>query len=139
MGRGGAPPSTGGAGRQQRRCAATTQRGTPCGAFVPAGRPLCRVHDPAAAESVHAARQRGGARASKLRALQGRRRKLARPGALVDFVSTLIHDTLEGRVEVDVARTCLYGASIQRALIQAGDLEQRLAAVEAALAARRTG
>jgi len=87
---------------------------------------------------VRAARQRGGAAASKLRALAGRRRKLTSAGALVDFVSGVIHDTLEGRVEVDIARTCLYGASIQRALIQAGDLEQRLAVVEAQLVARRT-
>src|SRR5439155_2213425 len=139
MGRGGTAPPSGTTATGRPRCTATTRRGTPCEAFAPAGRVFCRVHDPDRAAEVRAACARGGAKASKLRALEGRRRKLDTPAALVGFVSGVIYDVVEHRVEVDVARTALYGCSIQRQLLEATDLAARLAAVEAQLAARRTG
>jgi hypothetical protein len=80
-----------------------------------------------------AARSRGATKANKLRALAGRRPKLDNARALTRFVSDVVKDTLSGRVLPDVARAVLYGCSIQRALIETGDLAKRLEALEAQL------
>ena len=115
----------------QATCAATTQRGTACRGIVPLGLSYCLVHDPERAEAVREARARGGATATKLRALKARRPRLDTAAGLIRFNAGVIADTLEGRLLPDVARAVLYGMSIQRQLVEAGDLEQRIAALEA--------
>jgi hypothetical protein len=137
VGRGGAPRDSATTATGQPRCTATTQAGQPCQAFAPAGSTVCRVHDPAQAEAVQAARARGGAAAARLRVLQGRRSKLDTPAALVRFTATLLHDVLELHRPYELARVVLYGVSIQRQLLESSDLEQRLAALEAQLATGR--
>ena len=114
----------------QATCAATTQRGTACRGIVPLGRSYCLVHDPERAVAVREARAKGGAAASKLRALKARRPRLDTAAGLIRFNAGVIADTLEGRLLPDVARAVLYGMSIQRQLVEAGDLEKRLAALE---------
>src|SRR5439155_25841921 len=114
MGRGGTAPPSGTTATGRPRCTATTRRGTPCEAFAPAGRVFCRVHDPDRAAEVRAACARGGAKASKLRALEGQRCTLDTPAVLVGFVSGVIHDVVEPRMEVGVGRNVLYGCLIQR-------------------------
>ena len=49
------------------------------------------------------------------------------------FTGKLIQDMLDGTTPVDVGRAVLYGISIQRQLVESGDLEQRLCALEARL------
>ena len=49
------------------------------------------------------------------------------------FTGKLIRDVLDQTTPVDVGRAVLYGISIQRQLIEAGDLEQRLSTLEARL------
>ncbi len=134
MGRGGAAGPSGVTATGQPRCQAQTQAGQPCRAFATGG-PWCRMHDPAQAEAVRAARAKGGAAASKLRALQGRRAKLDTPVRLLAFTSNLIHDVVEVRIHPDTARVALYGCSIARQLIETSALEERLAALEAQLSA----
>ena len=113
-------------------CAATTQRGTPCKGIVPGGRTLCLVHDPELADKVQAARRHGGTVSMKLKLLQGRRQRLDTPKKLLAFVSDLALDTLSGSIEPDVSRATAYAVSLQIKLIEQADLEQRLAALEAA-------
>lgn len=74
-----------------------------------------------------------------MKALRARRLRLDTPTALVKFTALLVQDALDGTTAVDVARCALYGVSIQRQLVEASDLEQRLAALELALAERGVG
>ena len=118
----------------ERRCRADTTAGAPCRAFAPAGREVCRVHDPELAEAVQAARSRGAAKANTLRRIRGRRSKLATVSELVRFTADLIHKTVEGELAVDVARCAFYGLSLQKGLVELSDLERRIVALEAAAA-----
>jgi hypothetical protein len=114
-------------------CRALTKQGTACRAMPLPGRDVCIMHAPDQAEKVAAARVKGGTAAAKIRLLQGRRLKLDTPAALVRFTSGIVQDTLAGTVEVDVARTVLYGVGMQlKALEMAQQAEVRelLAEVE---------
>ena len=119
------------------RCAATTQRGTPCRGIVPNGRTYCLVHDPELADKVQAARRRGGTVSMKLKLLQGRRQRLDSPKKLLAFCSDLVLDTLSGSVEPDVSRAVAYAVNLQIKLLEQTDLEARLAALEAAAPSQR--
>jgi hypothetical protein len=115
------------------RCNGTTQRATACQAFALPGGEFCAVHEPERAEQVRAARSKGG----KVAALASRRRHLDTPGRLVRFASSVIQDALDGTLDLAVAKTVLYGVGIQRSLVEASDIEQRLAALEQRLAGSR--
>jgi len=68
-----------------------------------------------------------------LKALHGRRRRLDSPSALAAFLSGLIHDLAEGRVEPDLAKVIFYGCSVQRGVVELAeraDVERRLVEVE---------
>ena len=114
----------------QLQCTATTKMGAPCRSFVPAGQTLCLAHDPDRQSAVREARAKGGAKASKIRAIRGRRSRLATAGELLKFTAGVIQETHEGAIAPDVARAVLYGISIQRQLVEASDLEKRLAELE---------
>ena len=111
-------------------CTAPAKYG-PCRAFALPGLETCRVHSPQHAALVAADRVRGGRSASRLRALKGRRPKLDTPRALVKFVADLAQDTLSGAVEPDVSRAVAYCVSLQMRLLEASDLERRVAELEA--------
>jgi hypothetical protein len=119
----------------KRPCQATASHGAACRAWAPDGSDYCRVHDPSKAEEVQAGRIRGAKKAGQLRMLRGRRPRLDRPGAMTKFLATLMLDTLEGRVEADIARSVGYLANVQRAYIEQADLERRLEALEQQVAA----
>ena len=122
----------------QPRCQATTQAGAPCRAFATGG-VYCRVHDPSQAEAVRAARARGGAKASQLRALRGRRAKLETPGQLLAFTGRLIQDLVEHHLDPDTGRAALYGINVAAQLLKTHQFEERLAALEARLQTRGAG
>ena len=63
----------------------------------------------------------------------------SRPPELLAFTAGVIHDCAEGRLDPTVARTLFYGISVQKSLIEQGDLAARLEAVEAVLKGRRAG
>jgi hypothetical protein len=113
----------------QQPCAATTQRGTACRSFVPPGREFCVMHDPSMAAAVATARIKGGTMAAKVRMLEGKRLKLDSPTAVVKFTSSVVQDCLAGTIEVEVARTTLYGLGI---LLKAQE-QARNSDIEAAL------
>ena len=121
--------SADGAGPEQT-CEARTKLGAPCRSFALRGQRFCLSHDPALQDVVREARAKGGAAASKLRALEGQRAKLDTPAALVRFTGRLIQDVLDGTTPVDVGRAVLYGVSIQRQLVESSELERRIAAIE---------
>lgn len=77
-----------------------------------------------------------------MKALNGQRRRLDTPAALLTFTSALVQDILAGTVQVDVGRTGLYGVGIQKSLLElqsATDFEQRLAALEQRLSVVQPG
>lgn len=125
-----------GDGATRSGCRAETKRGNACAAFPLAGRDYCLSHDPERVGDVRRSRAKGGAAASKLRALRGRRSKLDTVPALVGFTAGVIHETLTGELVPEIARCVLYGLSIQRQLVEAGELERRVSALEAELEER---
>jgi hypothetical protein len=114
----------------QPTCRAQTKQGASCRAPALPGRETCLSHTPELAEKVAAARARGGTMAAKVRILEGKRLKLDSPAAVVKFTSSVVQDCLAGTVEVEVARTTLYGLGI---LLKAQE-QARQADVEAMLA-----
>jgi hypothetical protein len=114
----------------RRPCTASTKQGRACRAFAPDGGDLCRVHDPARADQVQAARSKGG----KLCALKGRRLKLESPSTLARFLSALAQDCLSGTVEPDVTRAVVYTCATLRQVVETSELEKRLASLEQRLA-----
>jgi len=114
-------------------CEGVTKAGGRCRSFTLPGSPYCFMHgDP---EAATAARSRGAVTAGKLRSLKGRRPKLDSPRALVQFVADLAQDTLSGAVEPDVCRAVAYTVSLQIRLLEASELERRVAELEARYAA----
>ena len=114
----------------KRPCEESTKQGTPCRAFALPGERFCWGHHPDRQGDVRRARQKGGKVAGQLRSIEGRRKKLDSASDLIRFTAGVVQDVLSGAVGPDVARACLYGISIQRQLIEASDIERRLAALE---------
>jgi hypothetical protein len=56
---------------------------------------------------------------------------------LVKFTGLVITGVLSQKIPVDVGRCVLYGVGIQKSLIEVGELEARLAALEAAAPPQR--
>jgi hypothetical protein len=94
-------------------CRAVTKRGARCRAFALASG-LCWNHDPARADEVRAARSKGGT----LCALQGRRRRLDSPAAVVAFLSSLVHDVADGALDGEPAKVLVYALSVQLKAIE---------------------
>ena len=116
--------------RGNRPCDAETLVGQPCRSFALRGSLYCLSHDPERAEQVQASRARGAKRGNRLRALRGRGSKLDTMPELVKFVADVVKDTTGRKLDVAIARTVLYGISIQRQLIEASDLADRVRAIE---------
>jgi hypothetical protein len=128
------------------RCTATRADGAPCQAPARGGTALCRWHDPSPeAKSRHREESRRGGLAKAYNALPA-------IDSLTDDPTISQHDpnTAEGLracvavairalfklpFDVRVAKAVASLATAQRALIEASDLERRLAALEAAQAA----
>jgi hypothetical protein len=108
-------PSVGNMGLTMARpiCRALRKDGSPCrGPSLP-GSDRCWVHDPEQAEQAAEARARGSVKAAKLRSIQGGRRKLDTPRALAAFLSSLVHDLVEGKAEAELVKTVAYSISVQ--------------------------
>ncbi len=114
---------------EQARCQAITKSGGRCRAFALASG-YCYGHDPAREAERQAARSKGGQMSGKLRLLRGKRAKLRTVAALVRFTEGVIQDVYHGQLEVEVARVTLYGLSIQRQMVELGELERRVSALE---------
>lgn len=117
-------------------CTASRKDTTPCRAPALPDSTLCWSHDPRQAEVAKQARAAGASKGAKVKALNGRRRRLDTQSGLSIFLSGVIHDVLEGKIDTDTARTVIYGCAVMRQ-INERSVEQRLAAVERLLAQRR--
>ncbi len=124
---------------EQPRCQATRKDGAPCGSFALPGRPWCFAHDPERTQERQAARAKGSLRAGQMRKLRGKRARLDTVPGLVRFVAQVIQDALDGTIDVGAARMALYGASIQKQLLETSDLERRIATLEQRLVGRASG
>ena len=112
-------------------CGFELERGGRCRGFaLPSGR--CWNHAPEREAERRAARAKGG----RVKAIRGRRPRLERSGQLARWLSDLIVDVLEGKTPPDVGRTCMYGASVLRQVIETSELEHRLDDLEARLQAQ---
>lgn len=58
------------------------------------------------------------------------RRRIDSPKALLAFTSDVVIDTLELRLQADIARTVLYGCQIMRGVIETASFADRLEAIE---------
>lgn len=117
------------AARQPHQCAALKKDGTPCRALARSSSPYCIMHDPVSAQIVAAARVAGGKARSKPT-------PPAEPAALATIADQLrlIEQTVDrvrcGDESISIAKTVLYAVSLARPLVELGELEQRLAALE---------
>lgn len=112
-------------------CAATRTDGQPCQAFARPGRPFCAAHDPEHAEAMRAIRSAGGQARSTPAPAEPI--KLGTIAEQLQALETTIDRVRAGAESVGVARLVLYGISLARPLVELGDLEERLAALEAAM------
>ena len=121
-----------------RTCKARKQDGSPCMAPPRTEGDFCRLHDPDTANEVQEARRLGGLR----------RRKETTVAVAYDFeglttvpqirrlVEVAAFDLLSADNTVQRARTLAYLAQTAAKLLEVGELEERLEAVEASLGPR---
>lgn len=121
-----------------RPCKGINARGESCRAAPLHGSDYCRLHDPEQAAAVQEARQLGGLR----------RRKETTVAVAYDFdglatipqirrlVEVAAYDTLSQENSIPRARTLAYLAQVAASLVEKGELEERLAALEEILDAR---
>jgi hypothetical protein len=110
----------------QRTCAAITAKGERCRAPVRSDAEFCVFHDPAQADVVQEARRMGGLR----------RRKEATVAVAYDFEGLENIPQIRRLIEVAVVRALGYLAQVAVTLLEKGEHEERLEAIEAALGPR---
>jgi len=115
-----------------------TKAGSACRSFVAVGDLYCFPHNPSNAERMQQARAAGASKGGKVRALKSHQPRFDTPKALIRFTGLILGGVLSGRIAPDVGRCVLYGINIQKSLIEASNLEQRLEAMEAQLAQQGT-
>lgn len=118
------------------RCQFRKKDGERCGANAQANSGLCVFHDPARAADGQRARRAGGInRSRRITALPPETADV--PLRSVPDVCSLLVDTINqvrrGQLDVRVAKTLGYLANTLLGAMQQGPLDERLAAVEAAL------
>jgi hypothetical protein len=109
-------------------CEARTRAGDSCRATPLTGRPYCFTHDPEAAEVRRAARRRGGERS--------RRRpvelvELRTPEDVRAVLERLLAETLALRNSTPRNRCAGYLLSLLLKAVEVGELEERIAELEA--------
>jgi hypothetical protein len=92
----------------------------------------CWAHSETTASKRRAACSQGAKKANQTRALRRQSALLKDMDSLAAFTSAVVLGTLNGRYRVDVGRTVLYGASVLKSILEVSDLEERMAALEAA-------
>lgn len=122
----------------KRECEATTTEGPRCRAAALDGSRFCFFHDPAKAEERQAAQAAGGRR--------GLARTLSDDTAdiniengqdVVRLISETINQVRRGQLDPRVANAVGYLANVLLKAVEQGDVEERLAALEAVVQAKR--
>lgn len=125
-------------------CRAKTRHGTPC-RMKPGASGYCFAHDPERDAARTSARRRGGLRRAGLLARAVLSEDEAGPVELKtpDQVRGLLAETIQhartGRLDCRIAATVGSLAGVLLRAVEQGELETRLAAIEAALAEQTRG
>ena len=116
-------------------CGHTKDDGTPCRAVRVHGSEFCFFHDPARAAQRAAARRTGGqhGRAAVLPA-DTPARAVKTAADVIDLLSETINQVRVGAVDPRVGNCVGYLAGIILKAVEQGDMEERLAALEAIIA-----
>lgn len=120
------------------RCAGTRPDGGPCGAWPMRGEPFCLWHNPLREDEAAEARRLGGQRRRRERTIAGLfdLEGLATTPALRRLLEIAAVDTLALENGIQRSRTLVAIVMAGARLLEVGDLEARLATLEAA---RRSG
>ena len=122
-------------------CSARTRDGSPCGATPMRDQPFCFWHHPDhKVESVEA-RRLGGLHRRREKTLEGAydlHEGFRSVDAILRFVEIAALDLLGMDASVARSNAMFRGALVAAKLLEVGDLEQRLANVEATRAVRQT-
>jgi hypothetical protein len=116
------PPTT------KQVCQAERANGQPCRAYAMSGVQWCYLHSPERAQEAQEARVAGGYARNKPAP--------AEPVSLrtIDDQIAAIEQTIDrvraGNEGVNVARLVLYGISLARPLVELGEIEERIRALE---------
>jgi len=115
-----------------RQCKQVKADGTRCRANAVNGSAYCFAHDPARAAERQAARQAGG-RVGKTKVLGPDTPDvpLSSPMEVVALLGETINQVRRGDVDPKVANTVGYLSGVLIRALEAGDIEQRLAVLEA--------
>jgi hypothetical protein len=121
-----------------RACIGKKGDGSPCGAAPLHDGDFCLWHDPDKADEVAEARRLGGQRRRRERVVAGAYdfEGLASIPAIRRLVEVAVLDTLGLENSVARARTLAYLAQSATKLLETGELEDRLAAIEAVIETR---
>jgi hypothetical protein len=121
-----------------RQCKFRKKNGEPCGADAQTGKSLCVFHDPTKASEGHRARRAGGIARSRMAMVLPVDTPDQPLGNTTD-VSSLLADSINrlrrGQLDPRVANAMGYLTSVLLHSIEQGPVEERLAKIEAALAA----
>jgi hypothetical protein len=142
------PPSRMGGGvpateNQGATCKATTAAGLRCSAPVQSGTTLCFFHDPARAGEQQDARRAGGRQRQRPTAVLGAdfpAKDIQSVADVKGLLSETIHQVRTGAIDPKIANCIGYLSGILLKAIEVGDIEERLAAMEAVVGqSQRTG
>jgi hypothetical protein len=123
-----------------RKCELRKKNGEGCGADAQAGNSVCVFHDPARTLEGHRARRAGGITRSRLVVLPGDTadHPLGNTGEVSEFLAVSINQLRRGDLDPRVANAVGYLRSVLLRSLEQGPVEERLAKIEAALAANAT-
>ena len=121
-----------------RVCSFKRANGQPCGSPPLQDGDFCLWHDPAHTDEVAEARKLGGQRRRRERVVSGAYdfEGLGTVASIRRLVEVAVLDTLGLENSVARARTLAYLAQTAARLLEVGDLEDRLAAIENAMGPR---
>jgi hypothetical protein len=122
----------------KRRCSGKTAKGEPCQATPRGGSGLCLWHDPELAEAAQEARRLGGQRRKREVTVQAAY-DLEGLGSIPDIrriVEIAVTDLLGAENTVARARTLLSAAQVAAKLLETGEFEERLEAIESVMEQR---
>ncbi len=115
------------------RCTGTNRDGSPCSGQARPGRPWCSWHDPDLDGQRAGWRQKGGqSRSNKARARKRLPVESLTLQEVQGLLSVALKGVLTGRIEPGVANASASVARAIAALVQVGEMEARISALEEA-------
>lgn len=116
-----------------RQCKAKTRRGARCSAYAINGSAYCFTHDPKSAHK-RAMRNRRGGQAHATRKVSGKAVQIEGAGDVLQLVNKTVLDTFELDNTAARSRALLAACDTAIRVLQIGELEERVQALERAIA-----